>query len=246
MRLEEKVALVTGGLSGIGEATARRFAAEGARVIAADVAAAPGDLGGGQIAPLRLDVADEDSVAACIGAIEARHGRLDLLVNCAGIGHDVPFLDTTATLFDRIVAVNLRGSFLVGQAAARLMARAGSGSIVLIASIAGMRGSTGRAAYGASKGGVVVLSQVMAVDLAEHGIRVNCIAPGPVDTPLVARMHDEAIRAAWTRATPMARYATPEEIAGAALFLCSDDSSFVTGHVLAVDGGFLGAGLARR
>lgn len=246
MRLDGKVALVTGALSGIGEATARRFAAEGARVVAGDLAAEAGVLGEDAVAPLRLDVADEASVAACMGAIEARHGRLDLIVNCAGIGQDIPFLDTTAETFDRIVAVNLRGTFLVCQAAARLMVRQRSGSIVTIASISGVRGNVGRAAYGASKGGVVVLSQVMAVDLADHGIRVNCIAPGPVETALVARMHDPAIRAAWTRATPMARYATPEEIAGAAVFLCSDDASFVTGHVLAVDGGFLGAGLARR
>lgn len=245
-RLAGKVALVTGALSGIGETVARRFAAEGARVVAADIAADAGGLGDQPIAPLRLDVADEASVTAGMDAIAARHGRLDLAVHCAGIGHDVPFLDTSVELFDRTVAVNLRGSFLVGQGAARLMAQAGGGSIVLVASVSGVRGNLGRAAYGASKGGVVVLSQVMAVDLAERNIRVNCIAPGPVETPMVTQMHDASIRAAWTRTIPMGRYATPEEVAGAAFFLCSGDAAFVTGHVLAVDGGFLGAGLARR
>lgn len=246
MRLHGKIALVTGGLSGIGEAVARRFAAEGATVIVGDISASTELLGDGAIVPFKLDVSDEGSVAACVGAIEAAHGRLDLLVNCAGIGRDIPFLETSAEVFDRIIAVNLRGTFLVGQAAAQVMARNRAGCIVTIASVSGIRGNVGRAAYGASKGGVVVLSQVMAVDLAEYGIRVNCIAPGPVDTPLVERMHDMAIRAAWMRVTPMARYAVPEEIAGAAVFLCSDDASFITGHVLAVDGGMLGAGLARR
>ena len=240
-RLDERVALVTGGMSGIGAAVAARLRAEGATVLVADLA--PG-------APLAVDVADAASVAAMLNAVRAAHGRLDALVHCAGIGRDIPFLDTTAEAFDRIMAVNLRGTFLVGQAAARLMAApargAPGGSIVTIASVAGMRGNVGRAAYGASKAGVINLSQVMAIELAAHGIRVNVIAPGPVETPLVAQMHDAAIRAAWTGATPLARYGTPEEIAAAAAFLCGDDASFVTGHVLAVDGGISGAGLVRR
>ncbi|MDE2327968.1 MAG: SDR family oxidoreductase, partial [Rhodospirillales bacterium] len=149
-------------------------------------------------------------------------------------------------LFDRIIAINLRGTFLVAQAAARAMVAQGGGAIVNIASVSGMRGNVGRTAYGASKGGVVIMSQVMAVELATAGVRVNVIAPGPVDTPLVARMHDAEIRRIWTDAVPMRRYATPEEIAGAAAFLCSEDAGYVTGHVLAVDGGFLGTGVQRR
>jgi len=245
-RFTGKVALVTGALSGIGQAIARRLADEGAQVVAADLSAPPGPLGSDTVAAVRLDVADPGSVAAVLAEIEAVHGRLDVMANSAGIGADVPFLDTPLDLFDRIVAVNLRGTFLVGQAAARLMARGGGGSIVNIASIAGVRGSIGRAAYGASKGGVVTLSQVMAVDLAAHGIRVNVLAPGPIETPLTAAMHDAAIREAWARATPLRRYGAPEEVAAAAAFLCSDEAAFVTGHVLAVDGGFLGAELSGR
>jgi NAD(P)-dependent dehydrogenase (short-subunit alcohol dehydrogenase family) len=233
-RLQDKVAIVTGGASGIGAAVVARFAAEGARVVAADIA---------EGAESRLDVADPQSCAALVERELAAHGRIDCLVNCAGIGNDTPFLETSVAAFDRIMAVNLRGSFLIGQACARMMQ---SGScIVNIASVSGMRGNAGRAAYGASKGGVIVLSQVMAAELAERGIRVNVISPGPVETPLVAAVHDARIRQLWTRAVPMARYGTPEEIAAAAVFLCSDDASYVTGQVLAVDGGFLAAGIRR-
>jgi len=246
-RLAGKVAVVTGGLSGIGCAVAQRLAAEGARVVAADLSAQDRMVQNGAAAldgiePAPLDVANEASVAACFSAVVARHGRLDILVNSAGIGRDMPFLDTPAAEFDRLVAVNLRGTFLAGQAAARLMLERG-GAIVNIASVSGLRGNRGRAAYGASKGGVVTLSQVMAVELAQYGIRVNVIAPGPIETPLVAAVHTEAIRQDWLRQVPLRRYGTPEEIAGVAAFLCSDDASFVTGHVLAADGGFLAAGI---
>ena len=244
--LDGKIALVTGGLSGIGAAVAARFAAEGAQVVAADITADTKIIGDGAIAPVWLDVAEPGSCAGLMQGIRQRYGRLDILVNSAGIGADLSFLNTPVDVFDRVYAVNLRGTFLIGQEAARLMCEAGVGSIVNLSSVSGMRGNLGRAAYGASKAGVVLLSQVMAVELASEGIRVNVISPGPIETPLVAVVHDQAIRDAWDRFVPMRRYGQPDEIASAALFLASDAASYITGQVLAVDGGFIGGGLVTK
>lgn len=242
-KLSGKIIIVTGGLSGIGAAIATRMVAEGAIVIAADLATDATTLGEGNLLPFRSDVADVGSVAALISAVTTRFGRLDCVVNSAGIGEDIPFLDTPLETFDRIIAVNLRGSFIIGQAAAAAMRANGGGVIVNVASISGMTGNVGRSAYGASKGGVVLLSRVMAVDLAQFNIRVNVLAPGPVETPLVAQMHSQEIRQRWIEQIPLRRYASPDEMAGAVVFLCSDDASYVTGHVLAADGGFLASGL---
>ena len=243
MRLANKVAIVTGGLSGIGDAIAHRFADEGARVIAADLATDAAELDDGRVAPFQTDVADPASVDRLVSAVVAKYGRLDCLVNSAGIGADVPFLETTLETFDRIIAINLRGSFIVGQRAARAMRDSGGGAILNIASVSGVIGNVGRSAYGASKGGVVLLSKVMAVDLAAYGIRVNVLAPGPISTPLTDAVHTPAVREKWHEQTILRRYGRPDEMAGAAVFLCSDDASYITGHVLAADGGFLAAGL---
>jgi NAD(P)-dependent dehydrogenase (short-subunit alcohol dehydrogenase family) len=166
------------------------------------------------------------------------------MVNSAGIGSDTPFLQTTLENFDRILAINLRGTFVVGQAAARAMKETGGGCIVNVASVSGITGNAGRSAYGASKWGVVGLSRVMALELASLRIRVNVLAPGAVATPLVDRMLPEMQAKQWTEHTPLRRYARPEEVAGAAVFLCSDDASYITGHVLVVDGGFSVVGLS--
>jgi NAD(P)-dependent dehydrogenase (short-subunit alcohol dehydrogenase family) len=244
MRLDGKIAVVTGGLSGIGAAISQRMVDEGATVIAADRSTAKMRLGSGTLLPLHVDVQDPSSVDAMMRTVIARYRRLDCMINSAGIGSDIPFLQTSLETFDGIISVNLRGTFIVGQAAARAMKDTGGGSIVNIASVSGITGNAGRSAYGASKWGVVGLSRVMAIDLADVNIRVNVIAPGAVETPLVDQMLPEAEARQWTDHTPLHRYASPEEVAGSAVFLCSSDASFITGHVLVVDGGFSATGLS--
>jgi NAD(P)-dependent dehydrogenase (short-subunit alcohol dehydrogenase family) len=251
MRLKGKIGLVTGAARGIGLAVAKALAAEGAVPVIADINEAGArdalsTLGRAEGLALGVDVADEASVAAMIDAIRARHGRLDILVNNAGIGGNTPFLDIKLAEWNRTIAVNLTGAFLVAQASARVMVKGGGGKIVNIASVSGQRGGHGRAAYGAAKAGLELLTKVMAVELAEHGINVNSIAPGAIETEMAKFAHDAATRAAYDYLIPMTRYGTPEEIADAAVFLCSDESRYIHGHTLNVDGGFRAAGLMFR
>jgi len=251
MRLQGKIALVTGGARGIGLAIAKAVTAEGAVPVIADINeqaahAAVSALDAGQGLALGVDVSDQASVTAMVAAIIDRYGRLDILVNNAGIGGNTPFLDIKPAEWNRTIAINLTGAFLVAQAAARVMAGQGSGKIVNIASLSGQRGGHGRAAYGAAKAGLELLTKVMAVELAEHGINVNNIAPGAIETEMAKFAHDAPTRAAYNYLIPMTRYGTPEEIADAAVFLCSDESRYVHGHTLNVDGGFRAAGLMFR
>jgi 3-oxoacyl-[acyl-carrier protein] reductase len=248
MRLQGKHALVTGAGRGIGLAIAKALAREGASVAIADLdggrAEAAAASVGGRALSIRADVADPESVAAMVGTALEAFGRLDILVNNAGIGGNTPFLETSLEEWRRILDVNLTGAFLVAQAVARGMVEAGGGGrIVNIASLSGQRGGHGRAAYGSAKAGLELLTKVMAVELAPYGINVNAIAPGPIETEIARFMHDEATRAAYHYLVPMSRYGTPEEIADAAVFLCSEESRYVQGHTLNVDGGFLAAGL---
>lgn len=250
-RAPVRVALITGAASGIGRAALDALLAAGWKCVAVDRDEKA-------LAPLRrkfrvservqiaaADVCDETAIGAIVKAAVARFGRLDGVVNSAGIAADIPSLDTPVDVFKRILDVNVIGSFIVARAAARAMKTAKTGgAIVNIASISALRGSKGRVAYGASKGAVVTMTQVLANDLAGFGIRVNAIAPGPVETKMAAELHSKADRNLYMRYVPMARYGTPEEIASAIVFLLDDTvSSYITGEILAVDGGYRGAGI---
>jgi len=252
MRLQGQHAVVTGAGSGIGEAIARRFAGEGAFVTCLDIVpdrverTVAGIVAeSGEAAAAVVDIGDGAAVTAAIEtAAESRSG-LDILVNCAGLGLERPFLETTAEDFERILNINLIGAFRCAQAAAAEMLRRGTaaGRLINIASISGQRGGIGRAAYGASKAGLINLTQVMAVELAENGITVNAIAPGPIETDMVREIHTRETRDAYAIYVPQRRYGEVGEIAAAALFLASRESAYITGHVLNVDGGFNAAGL---
>lgn len=253
MMLQGRTAIVTGGGNGIGRAAARCFAQHGARLCIADAseeaatATAKALRGAGYEAfALAADVTDPEAVDSAVEATLSRFGRLDILLHSAGIGIEQAFLDTDLTQWRRVLDVDLTGTFLMCQSAARAMRDQGYGRIVTISSTAGMLGGTGRAAYGAAKAGVIGLTRVMAVELAPYGITANCLAPGAIETDLVARMHSAETRTVYRAGIPMDRYGTPEEVAEAALFLASEASSYVTGHVLGVDGGFLAAGVMHR
>ncbi|MGY2916513.1 MULTISPECIES: SDR family NAD(P)-dependent oxidoreductase [Bradyrhizobium] len=244
-----KVALVTGAARGIGLAAAKRFLADGWRVALLDI---EGELLRAAVAALRqpddtlaltCDVSDAASVAAAISAITDRFGRLDALVNNAGIAVFTPVLETSDADWSRIMAVNLTGPFLCTKAAAPIMREHGGGAIVNITSISAVRASTLRSAYGTSKAGLAHLTKQLAVEFASLGIRVNGVAPGPVETAMAKAVHTPEIRADYHDAIPLNRYGLEEELAEAIFFLCSDRASYITGQILAVDGGFDAAGI---
>ena len=245
----QKTALVTGAARGIGLATAKRFLADGWQVALLDI---EGELLRGAVAgladpdntlALHCDVSDAREVANAMASVSARFGRLDALVNNAGIAVFAPILETSDEDWSRILQVNLTGPFLCTKAAAPLMREHGGGAIVNITSISAVRASTLRSAYGTSKAGLAHLTKQLAVELASLGIRVNAVAPGPVETAMAKQVHTPEIRADYHDAIPLNRYGLEEELAEAIFFLCSDRSSYITGQVLAVDGGFDAAGI---
>jgi len=247
-RLNDKVALITGAASGIGAACAQRFAGEGAVIAALDLNEPQGEAWSRVVseAPAssshRVDVRDETSVATAVDEVVTRHGRLDIVVNAAGVagGGPVHMLETSE--WDRIIDINLKGTFLVCKHALVVMLGQCSGSIINLASVEGLEGTEGCGAYNASKGAVVLLTKNMAIDYGRKGIRVNCLCPGFVDTPMTAQVFDnEGMEEYFQRFRDhhqLGRVGRPDEIAAAALFLASDDASFVTGHAMVVDGGF--------
>jgi 2-hydroxycyclohexanecarboxyl-CoA dehydrogenase len=241
--LEGRNALVTGAARGIGAGIARALAAAGARVALADVAAdsvretAEG-LGKGGL-PIVMDVSDARSVRAGVAEAEARLGPLDVLVNNAGVDTIAPFVETDEGVWDRLWAVNLRGTLLTTRAVLDGMIARQRGRIVSIGSDAGRVGSTGEAVYSATKGGVIAFSKSLAREVARHGITVNCVCPGPTDTALLeqVREYDEKLHASLARAIPLRRLGKPEDIAAAVAFLASDDAAYITGQTLSVSGG---------
>jgi 3alpha(or 20beta)-hydroxysteroid dehydrogenase len=239
-RLDGKVALVTGAARGQGEAEVRLFAAEGAKVVAADVRVDLGKALADELGPdvefVELDVSDEVAWEAAVATTLERFGGLQVLVNNAGIGHTAPFVEHSLADYERVIAVNQTGVFLGMRSVIKPMTDGGGGSIVNISSGAGLRATKYMVAYAASKYAVTGMTAAGALELARYGIRVNSIHPGVVNTPMLGQFFD-AENNALVRTTPMRRMATPEEIANVALFLASDESSYMTGAHVPVDGG---------
>ena len=247
MKLKDRAAFVTGAASGIGRGIAHALAREGARVTVADLnaggaraVAAEIEKAGGAAYAQPLDITDVAAVDAAVDAAAGRAGGLHILVNCAGWDKPMPFVSTTPEFWERILAINLKGPMACTRAALRHMIKQESGKIISIASDAGRVGSSGEAVYSAAKGGVIALTKTIAREVARHRINVNCICPGPSDTPLFQTEFVAAspkLAESLKRVIPWGRLGLPDDVAPAVVFLASDDAGFITGQTLSVSGG---------
>jgi 2-hydroxycyclohexanecarboxyl-CoA dehydrogenase len=247
MRLAGRVAFVTGGASGIGRAIARALARDGARVAVADLDAegarrvvAEIQGAGGNAVAQPLDITDVAAVDSSVDGVAAHWGGLHVLVNCAGWDRPMPFVETTPEFWEQILAVNLKGPLACTRAALRHMVKADYGKIVSIASDAGRVGSSGEAVYSAAKGGLIAFTKTVAREVARHHINVNCVCPGPSDTPLFQKEFAEKspkLAESLKRVIPWGRLGVPDDVAPAVVFLASDDAGFITGQTLSVSGG---------
>jgi len=248
MRLDGKTALITGGASGIGRATVMEFARCGATVICADIDAKKGAKLAQEALAAKLtvdyaavDLADRASISSCVADVLKRHPRIDILVNGAGWGEMQAFIENKPETIDRLLAINLGGPVHFTQALLPTMINTGKGKIVSVASDAGRVGSTGETVYAAAKGGVIAFTKSLAREMARYSINVNCVCPGPTDTPMLAT-RPEKVRDAFIRATAFRRFAKPQEIADAILFFASSRSDYITGQIISVSGGLTFAG----
>lgn len=247
MRLRNRTSIVTGGAQGIGKAFCLAFAREGSDVLVADMKAREAEAVSEEIRDMgresvtfQLDVSDGKEVKEMVKTALDAFGRIDILANVAGIFKRSAIEDVSEKDWDRVVAVNLKGTFLCCQAVGREMIRQGNGSIINLASIAAHTPQLHIAAYSPSKAGVLSLTKLMAVEWAKYNVRVNCLSPGPIETPLTdAIYHTDALRSARAKAVPMNRFGSPEEVANAAVFLASEEAAYVTGHSFVIDGGSL-------
>jgi len=248
MRFDGKIAVVTGAASGIGRATAEAFALAGARVVLGDINEEGGEAAAGALQVqgadahfIRLDVTQPDSVNAFRDGALKRYGSVDILASVAGWGRTEPFVKNTPDFWKKLIDLNFVGTIMITRAFIDPMIERNAGKIVTVASDAGRVGSLGETVYSGAKGGVIAFSKSLAREMARYNITVNCVCPGPTDTPLMAAVPDK-IKEAFERVTPMHRLAKPSEVADAILFFASSQSSFVTGQVLSVSGGLTMAG----